>query len=78
MVIPHAPFKTGRGAGRFDTADEPRRGERVEGVIHGLKGDDTHAIAYPRGDRRDAKVVTLPHRLQECYASGRRPQTGTA
>src|SRR6516162_1984458 len=44
MVVPDASLEPGRAACRFDPAYESRRGEGVEGVIDGLKGDMTYAI----------------------------------
>ena len=61
-----------------DAAHESRRGKRVQGVIHGLKGDMADAIAHPGGDRLDAEVVTVPDDLEQCDARGRYPQAGTA
>ena len=57
VVVPDPSLEPGRAAGRLDAADESRRGERVEGVIHGLQGDMADAIAHPGGDRLDAEVV---------------------
>ena len=59
-VAPDASFEPGRAAGWFDAAYESRRGERVEGVVHGLKGDMAYPIADPGGDRLDAEVITVP------------------
>src|SRR6266480_5044116 len=78
MIVPDAPLEPGRGAGRLDAAHESRRGERVEGVIHSLEGDMADAIAHPGGDRLDAEVVTVPDDIEQCDASGRHPQAGTA
>src|SRR5712691_9631743 len=36
VVVPDASLEPGPAAGRFDATDESRRGERVDGVIHGL------------------------------------------
>jgi hypothetical protein len=58
MIVPDASLEPGRGAGRLDAAHESRRGERVQGVIHGLKGDMADTLAHPGGDRLDAEVVT--------------------
>src|SRR6516165_9706898 len=60
VVVPDASFESDRAAGRFDAADESRRGERVQGAVHGLQGDMADSIAYPRGERLDAEVVTVP------------------
>jgi hypothetical protein len=78
VVVPDASLEPGRAAGRFDAAYEPRRGERVEGVIHGLKRDMAYAIAHPGGDRLDAEVITVPDGLEQRDAGGRHPQAGTA
>ena len=78
MVVPDAPLEPGRAAGRLDAAHESRRGERVERVIHGLKGDMAYAFAHPGSDRLDAKVVTVPDGLEQCDAGGCHPQAGTA
>src|SRR5262249_3542025 len=78
VVVPYAPLEPGRAAGRFDAADESRRGERVEGVVHGLKGDVAYAITHPGRDRLGAEVVTVAHGLQQRDAGGRHPQSGTA
>src|SRR5258708_228789 len=64
VVIPDAPLVPGRAAGRFDAAYESRRGERVEGVIHGLKGDMAYAIAHPGGDSLHVEMVTVPDGLE--------------
>ena len=73
VVIPDASLEPGRAAGRFDAAYESCRGERVEGVINGLKGDMAYAIAHPGGDRLDTEVVTVPDGLEQCDAGGRHP-----
>ncbi len=78
VVVPDASLEPGRAAGRLDAADESRRGERVEGVIHGLKRDMPDAIAHPGGDRLDAEVVTVPDGLEQGDAGGRHPQAGPA
>ena len=59
-------------------ARQSGRGERVEGVIHGLEGDMADAIAHPGGDRLDAEVVTVPDDIEQCDARGRHPQASTA
>jgi hypothetical protein len=78
VVVPDASLEPGRAAGRFDAANESRRGERVEGVIHGLKGDMANAAAHPSGYRIDAEVVTPPDCLKQCDADSRHPQASTA
>jgi hypothetical protein len=78
VVVAHAPLKPGRAAGRLDAAHESRRGERVEGLIYGLKGDMAYAIAYPRGDRLDAEMVASPDGLEQGNTSSRHPKAGTA
>src|SRR6516225_10188553 len=78
VVVPDASLEPGRAAGWFDALYESRRGERVQGLIHGLKGDVADAIAHPRGDRVDAEVVTVPDGLEQCDAGGRHPQAGAA
>jgi hypothetical protein len=78
VVVPDASLEPGRAAGWFDAAQESRRGERMEGVIHGLHGDVADAIAHPGGDRLDAEVVTVPDGLEQCDAGGRHPEAGTA
>src|SRR5215472_16817168 len=78
MVVPDASLEPGRAASRFETADESRRGERVEGVIHGLQGDMAYAIADPGGDRLGTEVVTVPDGLEQRDSDGRHPQAGAA
>jgi hypothetical protein len=78
VVVPDASLEPGRAAGRLDAAYESRRGERVDGLIHGLKGDMASAIAHPGGERLDAEVVTVPDGLEQCDAGGRHPQADTA
>jgi hypothetical protein len=78
VVVRDASLEPGRAAGRLDAAHEPRRGERVEGLIHGLKGDMAYPIAHPGGERLDTEVVTVPDGLEQCDAGGRHPQAGTA
>ena len=78
VVVPDAPLEPGRAAGRLDAAYQSRRGERVESLVHGLKGDMAYAITHPRGDRLDVEVVTLPDGLEQCDAGGRHPQAGAA
>ena len=75
VVVTNASLEPGRAVGRFDAAYESRRGERVEGLIHGLKGDMAYAITHPGGDRLDAEVVTVPDGLEQCDAAAvtRRP-----
>src|SRR5215472_7381092 len=76
MVVPDASLEPDRAAGRFDAAYESRRGERVEGAVHGLQGDMAYAIAHPRGERLDAEVVTVADGLEQRDAGGRHPQAG--
>ncbi len=64
--------------GGFDAAQESRRGECVQGVIDGLKGDMAHTVAHSGGDRLDAEVVTRPDGLQQRDTGGRHPQAGAA
>ena len=78
VIIADAPLEPGRAAGRFDAAYEPRRGERVEGVIYRLHGDMTYPITHPGGDRLDTEVVTVPDGLEQRDADGRHPQASTA
>src|ERR1700759_2677769 len=58
MIVPDASLEPGRRAGRLDAADQSRRGERVQGVIHGLKGDMADALAHPGADCQNAGFVT--------------------
>src|SRR5579859_504067 len=51
VVVPDPPLVPGRAAGRLQAAYQSRRGECVQGVIHGLKGDMPDAVAHPGGDR---------------------------
>jgi hypothetical protein len=37
-----------------------------------------YAIADPGGDRLDAEVITVPDGQEQCDASSRHPQAGTA
>ena len=74
VVVPEASLEPGRAASRLDAAHESRRGEGVEGVIHGLHGDMADAIAHPGGDRLDAEMVAAPDSLQQGDAGGRYPQ----
>src|SRR6266567_851686 len=53
MIVPDASLEPGRGAGRLDAAHESRRGERVQGVIHGLQGDMADATAQLTCGGRD-------------------------
>jgi hypothetical protein len=78
VIVPDTSLEPGWAAGRFEAAQESRRGERVEGVIHGLEGDMAYPIAYPGGDRLDAQMVTIPDSLEQCDADGRHPQAGAA
>ncbi len=78
MVVPDASLEPGRAAGRFEAAHEPRRGERVQGLVHGLKGNMTDAIAHPGGDGLDAEVVAVTDGLEQGDAGGRYPQAGPA
>src|ERR1044071_4198384 len=64
MIVPDASLEPGRSAGRLDAAHESRRGERVQGVVHGLKGDMADALAHPGGNRLDAEVVAVPDDLE--------------
>jgi hypothetical protein len=59
MVVADAPLEPGRTAGGFDPADEPRPGERVECLVHGLEGDMAHPVTHSGGDRLDTEVITL-------------------
>jgi hypothetical protein len=78
VVVPDASLEPGRAADRLDAAHEPRRGERVQGLIHGLQGDMANAIAHSGGDRLDAKVVTVPDGLEQGDTGGGHPQAGAA
>ena len=78
MVVPDASLEPGRAAGRLDAADESRRGERTDGLIHGLQGDMSQASAHLGSDRLDVKVVTAPDGLEQGDAGGRHPQAGAA
>src|ERR1700690_3764699 len=77
MIVPDAPLEPGRAPGRLDAAQESRRGERMEGVIHRLQGDMADAVTCPGGDRLDAKVITVPDGLEHGGAGCRHPQAGT-
>ncbi len=76
VVVPDASLEPGRAAGRFEAAYKARRGEHVEGVVHGLQGDVAYAITHPGGDRLDAEVVTVPDGLEQRDAGGRHAQAG--
>jgi hypothetical protein len=78
VVVPDASLEQGRTAGGLDAAHESRRGECVEGLIDGLEGDVSHALAHPGGDRLDSEVVTVADGLEQCDAGSRHPQAGTA
>src|SRR5579872_3116194 len=78
VVVPDAALEPGRAAGRLDPAHEPGRGERVQGVIYGLKGDMAHASAHPVGYRLDTEVVTAAYGLEQRDAGGGHPQAGPA
>jgi hypothetical protein len=78
VVVTDTPLEPGRTPGRLDAADQTRRGERVQGLIHGLEGDVAYPIAHAGGDRLDPEVVTRPDGLEQCDASGRHPQASTS
>jgi hypothetical protein len=78
MVIPDAALEPGQAACRFDAPDQARGGERVECLIHGLKGDMAHAVTYAGGDRIHAEMVTIPDRLEQRDACGRHSKAGSA
>ena len=78
MVVPDASLEPRRAAGRLDTPDEARPRKRVEGLIHGLKGNVPYTIAHPGGERLDFEVVTLPDGLEECDTRCGHSQAGTA
>jgi hypothetical protein len=78
VVVSDSPLVPGRAAGWLKAAYQSRRGERVQGVIHGLKGDMPYAIAHTGGDRLHAEVVSVPHGLEERDADGGHPQAGPA
>src|SRR5689334_25274515 len=59
MIVPDTSLEPRRGAGRLDAAHEGRRGDRVEGVIHGLEGDMADAVAHAGGDRLYAGVAAV-------------------
>ena len=50
VIVPDTSFEPGRAMrhGSMARRIESRRGERVEGVVHGLKGDMAYPIAAPR------------------------------
>ncbi|GAA4799683.1 hypothetical protein GCM10023220_29850 [Streptomyces ziwulingensis] len=78
MVVADASLEAGRAARRFDPADESGRGERVEGLVHGLYGDVADPVAHTGGESLGTEVVPVPDRLQERDASGRHPQSDAA
>src|SRR5580700_3707912 len=78
VVVPDASLVPGRAAGRFDAAHESGRGECVQGLVHGLKGNMADAFTHSGGDRLDTEVVTVPDGLEQRDAGGRHPQAGTA
>src|SRR5208283_2358461 len=49
VVVPDTSLEPGRAVRRFEAAYESGRGERVQGLIHGLQGDVADAITYLRG-----------------------------
>ena len=77
-LSPDAPLEPGRAAGRLDAAHQARRGERVQGLVHGLQGDMAQAIAHPRGNGLHAQVIAVPDGLQQRDAGCRHPQARTA
>jgi hypothetical protein len=78
VVVPDTSLEPGRAARRLDAAYETCRGKRVQGVIHGLKGDMTDAIADPGRDGLDPEMVTIPDGLEQRDAGGRDPQASPA
>src|SRR5581483_3570994 len=78
VVVADPSLEPGRAPGRFDTAYEARRGECVQGLVHGLDGDVAHAVAHAGGDRLDAEVVATPDGLQQRDPGSRHPQACTA
>lgn len=74
VVVPDTPLEPSRAPGRLNPPDEPRGGERVKGVIHGLEGDMTDTCAHPGGKLVSAQVVTRPDSLQQRDSGRGNPQ----
>jgi hypothetical protein len=78
MVVPDPALETRRASRGFDPAYETRRGEGVEGLVHGLERHVTQPVADTVSDGVDVQMVAGAHGVEDGEPGGRHPEPGRA
>ncbi|GAA4208647.1 hypothetical protein GCM10022252_74050 [Streptosporangium oxazolinicum] len=73
MIVADPPLEQGGTARWFYTADEPRGGERVKALVHGLEGDLADTVTHSRGECLDIEMVTVSDGFEQCDTGRRHP-----